>query len=223
MPSASLPLHELRSGLSLLIEALDWASLSGIDPWDFAVEVSRLRAAGLSDTHLRWLVVHNYLQHAFELTLTGDEKRSYRHLKTLRFRQRSCFILSPDGAEFARPLCAKRPDIEAASATPDATRPRQETAAKPHWDPGLRQLTIGEEVVKRFQRPARVQEMILAAFEEEGWPPRIDDPLPRMAGQDPKRRLRGVIEALNQNQLVRIVHFLGDGTGERVCWTLVPS
>jgi hypothetical protein len=33
-------------------------------------------------------------------------------------------------------------------------------------------------VVKEFKLPAPNQETILTAFQEEGWPPRIDDPLP---------------------------------------------
>ena len=35
-----------------------------------------------------------------------------------------------------------------------------------------------DEIVKRYRVPAPNQELILAAFEEEGWPQLIDDPLP---------------------------------------------
>jgi hypothetical protein len=56
-------------------------------------------------------------------------------------------------------------------------------------------------LVKRFRGPAANQEALVAAFAEEGWPPRIDDPLPPAAEMDPKTRLRDTIKALSRNQL----------------------
>ncbi len=224
MSSAPLPFNELRSGLAILLQARDWASSSEIAQWEFAVPIVRLREAGLSETHLRWLVLGNHVEHAFELSLAGDEKRSFRQLKTLNFRRRSCFILSQDGAEFARLLCARGNDVEAHNDSPgNRAQPAVSLPEIPHWDAPLRQLMFGEKVVKRLQRPAKSQEVILTSFEEEHWPRRIDDPLPRVAGRDPKRRLRGVIESLNQNHVAPLIHFFGDGTGETVCWTAVPS
>jgi hypothetical protein len=74
--------------------------------------------------------------------------------------------------------------------------------------------------VKRFRQPAPSQETILATFEEEGWPPHIDDPLPPQPGQLPKQRLHETITNLNRHQQNRLLHFLGDGTGRGVCWQL---
>ena len=45
---------------------------------------------------------------------------------------------------------------------------------------------VGDRVVKQFRVPAGNQELILAAFEEMGWPPHIDDPLPPVHDLDPK-------------------------------------
>ena len=51
--------------------------------------------------------------------------------------------------------------------------------AKPRWDAILRVLTWNNKPVGAYARLAPNQAMILSAFEEEGWPTRIDDPLPR--------------------------------------------
>ena len=59
------------------------------------------------------------------------------------------------------------------------------------------------------------------AFEEEGWPAKIDDPLAPQSQQDPKRRLHDTIKCLNRNQKNELLHFRGDGTGEGILWELV--
>jgi hypothetical protein len=61
------------------------------------------------------------------------------------------------------------------------------------------------------------------AFEEDGWPPRIDDPLPQKLNQDPKSRLHDTIKCLNRNHRKRLIRFSGDGTGEGVVWTAVSG
>ena len=62
------------------------------------------------------------------------------------------------------------------------------------------------------------QELILAAFEESGWPPRLDDPLPPVPDMDSKRRLRDATARLNGNQKRRLIRFHGDGSGRGLCW-----
>jgi hypothetical protein len=81
---------------------------------------------------------------------------------------------------------------------------------------------LGGKLVKRFRVPSPNQERILAAFEEEGWPPRIDDPLPPHPEQEPKRRLRDTIKSLNRHQINRLLHLTGDGTGQGVRWNTAP-
>ena len=65
--------------------------------------------------------------------------------------------------------------------------------------------------------------MILAAFQEEGWPRSIDDPLPPKSGISCEQRLRDTIRHLNQHQANRLIVFAGDGTGERVLWRWVSD
>jgi hypothetical protein len=88
----------------------------------------------------------------------------------------------------------------------------------PHWDRDGRVLSVDGRTVKRFRVPSRNQEAVLAAFEEEGWPPRIDDPLPFRAGLDAKYRLHFTIRRLNHGGKEQLIRFFGDGTGEGVCW-----
>jgi hypothetical protein len=79
-------------------------------------------------------------------------------------------------------------------------------------------LRLGGRVVKKFQVPARNQELVLTAFQEERWPMRIDDPLPPIAEIEPKRRLHSTIQCLNRNQRAQLLQFRGDGTGRGICW-----
>jgi hypothetical protein len=88
----------------------------------------------------------------------------------------------------------------------------------PRWDAQRRELTIAGHVVKRFRLPAPNQESILTAFEEEGWPLRILDPLPPKFEMDCKRRLHETIKTLNRHHMVKIIRFCGDGTGQGVLW-----
>lgn len=67
------------------------------------------------------------------------------------------------------------------------------------------------------------QRCILAAFQEEDWPERIDDPLPGHRGIDPKRRLIDTIVCLNKGLTHQLIRFHGDGTGTGVIWLASPE
>lgn len=90
---------------------------------------------------------------------------------------------------------------------------------KPTWDPDLRELRVGELLIKRFRQPARNQVTVLASFEELDWPRRIDDPLTGNSGVEPKRRVRDTVFALNRNHAsAKILVFEADGTGTGIMW-----
>jgi len=72
--------------------------------------------------------------------------------------------------------------------------------------------------VKRFRQPAASQELILMAFDEEGWPPSILDPLPPRPGLDRQARLHQTISNLNRWQNQPGIHFFGNGRGKTICW-----
>jgi hypothetical protein len=129
-------------------------------------------------------------------------------------------VLSPSGAAFARQLASTQP-ARAELRVHTSGEPAGVPAHKPHWDPDLQELRYNGLLVKHFKVPAPNQEMILAAFEEEGWPPRIDDPLPPQFQLDCKRRLHDTINSLNRNHKSSGIRFMGDGTGEGVRWTRI--
>lgn len=94
-------------------------------------------------------------------------------------------------------------------------RGERSASTKPQYDGDRRELRIGRKVVKRFRRPAPNQEVVLKAFQEEGWPTRIDDPTPN-------GRLRETLRALNEKQKEGHVRFEADGTGKGIVWVPIP-
>jgi hypothetical protein len=96
-------------------------------------------------------------------------------------------------------------------------------AVIPHWDPGSRILRVGKHIVKQYRVPSPNQETVLAAFQEEGWPHRVDDPLPPVVDASSRDRLRDTIRSLNSSQKHRLIRFHGDGTGEGVFWELIHA
>ena len=220
----------IRAALAHLYEAHEYARETGRDAWDFAVEIHVLAALGASANVFRWLVCKGYADHAREITLDGDPGRSFRPEGGLSFGKRTCFVLTEEGVAYARSALkqAAAPDAAASPArsrngTGDPVLDGRAGALIPHWDAGLRELRLGDHVVKRFRRLSPNQERILAVFEEEGWPPRIDDPLPRHPDGESKRRLHDTIKGLNHKQQQPLIHFLGDGTGEGVSWALTAA
>ena len=66
------------------------------DLWDFAVEVHNLRAAGLTDNELRWLVCNDYVEHAIETTRPHAANAPLSGQKTSCCPS-SCFVPTPTG------------------------------------------------------------------------------------------------------------------------------
>ena len=88
----------------------------------------------------------------------------------------------------------------------------------PRWDPRTRTLFVGRRIVKQFRVPSQNQETVLNAFQEEGWPRRIDDPLPCRGGLNAKYRLHFTLARLNRCGTEPLIRFFGDGTGKGICW-----
>jgi len=224
---------QLRRGIALLMQAGAYAAELKHDPWDFAVEIRTLRNAGLTDSDLRWMICKGYVQHAREITLPVESRRKFWTGGGLSFTRRSCFILTEHGREVAHELNSMlSPPIPLNYTPPAASRisldrpsaPRTPPPGQtPKWDSERHEFWVENLLVKEFKLPSPNQATILMAFEEEGWPPRIDDPLPVVPSVDPKRRLNNTIKNLNRNQKHRVVRFMGDGTGEGVRWELVSD
>lgn len=215
---------KVRPGLLELLKAYRYADELTRDVWDFAVEIKTLRTAGLTNSEFRWLVCKDYVEHAREVTVAGDGDRGFQQPGNLVFPKRSCFVLTESGSAIAKSV-QEMSAPEAAPGFPPGFEQGAEIGAVlvPAWDPDRHEFRVGEVLVKRYSVPSPNQETLLTAFEEEGWPLQIDDPLPPAPELDPKRRLHDTIRGLNRNQKNRVIRFMGDGTGEGVRWLLIEE
>jgi len=212
-----------RVALEMLCEAALYAQDVDRRPWDFSLEIGVLRDSGLGDSDLRWLLCKGFLEHALEVKSTGSHARRFEPTTSLSFCRNSCFVLTQSGQDLACQELNERirahEELEL-----DKTLPQKSPAeVKPYWDRDRQELRVGPHVVKQFKVPAANQEVILAAFQEENWPPRIDDPLPPHRDLEPKRRLQDTIISLNRNHKTELLRFFGDGTGQSVCWEFIKQ
>ena len=223
-------------GLEQMAEARRRAHDCGSDRWQFALNIDVLCSGGMSRSDLRWLVCMGYAEHARETTSDTDTARMFQPGLSLAFSDTTCFALTEAGVAYAADLLdAHQAEAGAGAPTPAASTKEDggvipftsagETKVPldrhPRWDAGRREVRLGADVVKRYKVPSPNQESILAAFQEEGWPSRIDDPLPPCNDQEPKARLHDTIKRMNRGHRMTALRFYGDGTGEGVCWKLV--
>ena len=158
----------------------------GADVWQFSVELSALRRAGLTTNECRWLVAKGLARHAREVTAPDTDRRVFQNYSNLALSKRTCFVIAERGIVYANALLRSQPRRRATDATirtlVNRRRPTAESnghagTLTPTWDSDRQQLRVGRVIVKEFKVPAANQEAILAAFQEEGWVPRIDDPV----------------------------------------------
>jgi hypothetical protein len=218
-----------QGGLIRLRDAYRYSRDVDRSVWDFAIRIDELQACGLQSSDFRWLICKDFMEHAREIAPANNELRSFRRGPRLRFGRASCFVLTTAGVGFvksmlqhARRAQRRRPlHREVQCNSRGKHHSRRAATPVPKWDRDRQELRLGDVVVKQFKVPAVNQERILAAFEEEGWPVRIDDPLPPATDQDPKARLHDTIVSLNRNQKHPLIRFYGDGTGQGVRWGAV--
>jgi PHD/YefM family antitoxin component YafN of YafNO toxin-antitoxin module len=226
--------------LKRLREANDTANACGRDPWDFAVELSQLSDFGVGTHVLRMMICRRWITHMREVSNT-ESKREFAPEPDLVLSDRSCFVITKKGFDVTTKLKASGYDVmneqsnerTSGDQRQELNAQRYENAGQslnqsadqniganrhpaPCWDRERRELRIGNVVVKRFKWPAENQEQVLDAFEEEGWPTRIDDPLVPHPKICPKRRLHDTLKCLNRKQVNGFIKFRGDGTGQGV-------
>lgn len=229
--------------LASLWRANRYSAELSCNAWDFAVEISSMRRIGVDNSDLRWLACAGLVEHAREVTLFGEEGRNFQPGGTLAFSSRTCFILSEKGVQEASRLFGNPvADVPTVAESIVINRRvvvggvrgngngdvrgsgngyvRGNGDVKPVWDRERQELRVEDVLVKAFKLPSPNQETVINAFDEEGWPTRIDDPLPPRGDVDPKRRLHDTIKSLNRNQKHRMLRFTGDGTGEGIRWEL---
>jgi hypothetical protein len=216
-----LPIHNQEvcseQEISRLLHKLSRAWQFSLDcdrsRWDFAVELSDLIHDGISHETLRWMIGKGLIEHAIESDTQQGIGRSFESSGGFTFHVRSCFVITAVGLELQE-------GTGTAVSMPPVVNPTNGKMV-PSWDDQRHELRLAGQLVKRFKWRAANQEAVLAAFQEEGWPPRIDDPLSPVADTDPKRRLSDAIKCLNRKQKNPLLRFSGDGTGEGILWDVI--
>ncbi len=208
---SDVPLHML-SGLQLLVQAYEYAEETRRNHDDFAVELTELRRCGMTNADCRWVVCKGWAQLVREVQREPGEARRFDRDVGLMICEHACLVLTPAGVQCARQWMRNHSHEQA---------PQRNGRSGPHWDRDRHELRFGSVLVKQFKLPSPNQEMILMALEEEGWPPRIDDPLPASKEVHAKQRLHDTIKSLNRKQKTRLLRFMGDGTGQGIRWEFI--
>lgn len=219
----------ISRALATLLHAAEFAQLAGRPLWDFATELSELHRLSLDSAAIRWLVLERLVEMGIEepsefsdsaVVQTLSRPRSFRQTQTMNETEGLCFVLTDNGLRMARELASVLPDYSGhmGSLGPSNKNQMSEAILKPTWIESVRELRAGQVLLKRFRSKAPAQEVVLAAFEEEGWPQRIDDPLAPQPFSESKRRLRSTIQSLNRHQEDPMIRFRADGSGEGIVW-----
>ena len=209
-----------HAALEMLYEAAIYAQDVNRSVWDFSLEIALLREGGLAHSDLRWLLCKGLLEQAGEIACSDSNTRRFHPTGSLSFSRSSCFVLTETGRSFVQQSLSGiiTPAEESICLPTSVGLDRDQLRIKPCWDRDRQELRVAGQVVKQFKVPAPNQEIVLAAFHEENWPVRIDDPLPPRADLEPKRRLHDTINSLNRNQKMELMRFLGDGSGQGIRW-----
>jgi hypothetical protein len=163
--------------------------------WESKLRAGDLRAAGLTRRDIDWLLSNRFLK------IRSPRSRKSQNRCTPHDKQ-TLVALTERGGSVLEQFC--------------------QHAVKPFWDPARRELSAEGGLIKAFRQPSRNQETVLAAFQEDCWAERIDDPLPRLGGtgiQEAKTRLRKTVEHLNRAQYPTAISFSVAGNGQQVRWS----
>ncbi len=215
--------------MATLLRAAVYAHDSGRNVWEFAIGIHELEEHGLAPSEFRWLMHKGFVIHAIETTANGETTRAFRNFDSQCLGRMSVFVLTELGLRKAFdwkcvPRIGSLTPLDSGGEeriAPAAPRIEEEVL-RPKWDPLCRLVSFNGAIVKQFKLPSPNQIAILSAFEEEGWPRRIDDPLPPRSDIDPKQRLHDTLRSINRNQRNRLLQFSGDGTGCGVVWSPIP-
>ncbi|MEI8211023.1 MAG: hypothetical protein WCI02_02665 [Planctomycetota bacterium] len=213
--------ERLSRGCNLLFAAYEYSQTCRCDRCQLAITLEELFSAGIDCADCRWMVVEGIIEHFTETTYPGDKTRSFRQGDALLTKQ-SAFMLTQYGVQFIRcefqlPVVPEQPQLVLRQPDPPLVPPLEEDPI-PNWDASRHELWFDGRLIKQYRIPSANQTTILAAFEEDGWPPRIDDPLPFHCDIDSRRRLNDTIRNLNRSRIHPILRFAGDGSGEGILW-----
>jgi hypothetical protein len=87
----------VQTAIVRLAEAHDYARDVQCDSWEFAVGIAQIKAIGLSDDDLHWLVANGYVKHKREITKRSDIARKFSPSQDLKFTKTTCFVATAAG------------------------------------------------------------------------------------------------------------------------------
>lgn len=219
--------ERIGRGCSLLFAAHEYSQNCRCERCQLAITLDELSSVGIDLADCRWMVLEGIIEHWTETTYPGDSMRSFRRGDAILTKQ-SAFMLTQTGIQFLRcelQFTGISDSIEVIDLpqTIDSPIPQSIVSSAtidtlPRWDALRQELWFQTKLVKQFRIPSANQITILAAFEEDGWPSRIDDPLSCHAEIDSRRRLNDTIRNLNRSRIHPVLRFAGDGSGEGILW-----
>jgi hypothetical protein len=93
--------------LATLLQSAQYARIVGRSTWEFAVEIASLRTGGITSSDLRFVLSRGYAEHAIEVTKPSSRKRLFREMHNLALPDKSCFVLTELGEQFAQRVARK--------------------------------------------------------------------------------------------------------------------
>ena len=174
--------------------------------WELAVEVDELYRKGFSVNEIRQGLLNKHCEMRVEITGCESDQRVFEPVNSLFVPRNACLVVTQAGINYLD-ACAEELDSANGCST------------VPVWKPDQRSLFFDGVLIKRYRCPARNQEIVLSAFQEDGWVARIDDPLPTKNEVDRKQRLQDTIKGLNRNRKSETLTFTGDGTASGIIWS----
>lgn len=178
------------------------------------VPQSLLRDTGLNPRDLEWLLEQGYIEQTRGAIRSGTPSlRACRRKGAPRAEE-------PSFRPTDRTVVLVRNLVQELGSRLQDREHVTHRPIKPTWNPHHRELWYGTVLVKRFRKAGPNQQRILDAFEEDGWPSRIDNPLCGNSELGARERLRQALGRLNRSLKRPVIHFWSDGTGRGLCWGL---
>jgi hypothetical protein len=204
--------------LALLFQAYEIAQRLQQPASTFAVSGFNLRAAGLTENDLCWLLTEGLIKHTVERIQSHGTTRVFDRTENLGLHERNCFVLTPAGYEVVRQACIEQAFAGSSSAAERSAKTAAPlNPAQPYWDETSHTLFWADEIVHHFKKDAPNQETILRTFQVHHWQPWIPVSLLPNRNDFQKGSLHNTIKNLNRNVCLHL-QFRQEGNGDRIGW-----
>jgi hypothetical protein len=209
--------HAFALGYIHLLGARCRALDEGLPPAAAAVPLEAFLCSGLGLEHLLWMLYQKHADH-YQAVPDDDGCPRLQLVQTLLLGPDSALAVTDlgwqFGGDFLGDLCERNARGKPAP-TCDAVALGR---LVPRYERHDRLFCWGGYVLKQFRQPATNQVLVLLTAEELHWPRWFDDPLWRRPATNSKKRLHDTLQDLNRRQQAQLIHFKGDGSGNRIGW-----